>query len=248
MKRKREEKKERNFKNTLSSVIITNAESMICLLTSEIRKDVYHYLLESIAKMASRKLLQSVKFMIERKVSSEIIYDFMLELGKMDFGDLRDNETAEVFMASVSERSRKTDCLLPSFELFWKNPLFFNVTRNFRKVAIFTQCINVTHRCNILATIYKELVNLYKKEEEHEDKDFLYNNAINYTQRQLQPFPNKQVSLLRLNVSLDFLRKNSRAVKEELRKLYRPLLFEIFKKYSPLLDVTLIDKNIMPFL
>jgi hypothetical protein len=188
--------------------------------------------------------------MIDRAVGSEIIYDFMLELSKLNFGDLKDNSTAEIFAKSINTRTRKFSCLLQSFELFWSNPLFFGFTRNFNDVVFIANTMDTRHRPNILATVYKQLSNLYETDiDSNEDNEFRYENVLAYIHRQLAGSYAKQINLIRLNVPLEFIPDKSHGtVRNALNKIYRKLLFSIFDKYKNRIELSVIDKNIMPYL
>jgi hypothetical protein len=246
MKRRHESK---DLDDELKICFTSSIESMICLLTETTGKSVYYYIIEKLIDLASTRLPTILHSMIAHKVKGEIIYDVMLELDKHDFGDQKDNTSANIFANALWEKSRKSLCLLQSFELFWRNPLFFGVTRNYNEVSYLAKNVPVSYRPNILATIYKTFRQLYINEPASEDKEFLYTSTLNIIRRK-EICISKQIKLLRLNVPLEFLDTNNEDVKNALKKMQRSVLFQIFNKYknNPLCDFPIIDKCIMPFL
>jgi hypothetical protein len=202
--------------------------------------------------------------MVERKVKDTIIFDFMAELGRHDCGDRRDNVSADMFMEVLKENKRVKSPLLLSFELFWKNPLFFGKTRNYIEVMELVKQMPTTHRTNILATVYKTYASIYEKEPVSDVRTEYHYQAVRHVQRYIKSTAKKK-ELFRLNVPHMFLIiepyrgetrllskyiKQNKAMEEEFKKTYRKYLFKQFKKYeqNPLKDNAIIDKYIMPFL
>jgi hypothetical protein len=202
VKRRRLEAKD--IDSTIRVCTVNNPEAIICLIANgELDQPIHDYLIEALANKSGTSLSQILQSMLNRKVKENIMYEFMMELGRRPVGDIRNDAAAEVIIDSICARKRDPSPLLMSFELFWKNPLFFGVTRDYEKVYDLLVKVPKTVRTNILVNIYKTFESLYEKEpyslqrEEMMKTVCRFSKAIRSTKKKLE--------LLRCSVPLKFL-------------------------------------------